>query len=831
MESVRADVKFVLRSLLRSPLFAVIAVASLALGIGANSAIFSLLDQVLLRMLPVKDPQRLVLLDWDGAFSGSARNDHAFSYPMYVDFRDKNPDAFQGLLAQFPTSMDVRWKGNAERANGELVSGNYFDVLGVGTAIGRTFSAEDDKVKNAAPYVVLSYGYWQRRFGGSPAILNQTVDINDHPMTVVGVAQRKFKGTDVGTAVDVFVPMMMKPQITPTWDDLDNRRSIWLNIIGRLRPGISIEQARTALAVLYHQELVEELKAMPDATPRFQKRFLANKLVFKDAAKGVSELRNRFSTPLAVLMSMVGTLLLIACTNVANLLVARAAMRQKEIAIRLSLGASKMDIMRLVLVESLMLSFAGGAFGLLIASWAGSLLLRILPFENVERVFSTTPDARVLLFTFGLSVITALLFGLLPAIQATRPELAPTLKNEANSVIGSGHVKLRKGMVAAQISLSLLLLIGAGLFSRSLYNLMTSDPGMRTDHVFIFTIDPSLAGYSSERIRQTTREIQNQLAALPGVEQVTGAENALMSRNSWMATTRAEGYISKEGENLNPNVNGVLPNFFSTMGIPLIAGREFTGRDQFGAPKVAIVNERFAEFFFHGRNPIGRHIGFGNPATAKLDMEIVGVVRDAKGSDLKEKTARYVFVPALQDEHPNELTFYIRASNNQNRFIDLVRRAIRNTDSGLPVYNLKTLTTQIHETHYTDRLIALLSAAFGLLATLLASVGLYGVMAYTVARRTREIGIRMALGAQRGTVLWIVMQEVLLLAGLGIAVGLPTAFALGRFVEDQLFLLRAHDPMTISSATILLAIVSVIAGYVPARRATRIDPMQALRWE
>lgn len=831
MESIRSDLRFVVRSLSKSPLFVVVAVASLALGIGANSAIFSLLDQVMLRMLPVKNPQQLVLVDWDGTFSGRAQNDHAFSYPMYVAFRDKNPGVFQGLLAHFPTSMDVRSKGTAERATGELVSGNYFDVLGVRTAIGRTLTPEDDKVKGGEPYVVLSYGYWQRRFGGNAAILNQTIDVNDHPMTVVGVAQRDFKGTDVGATADVFVPMMMKAQVTPTWDDLDNRRSIWLNIIGRLQPGVPADKARAALTVVYHQELAEELKSMPGTSAQFRKHFLANKLIFKDAAKGISELRSRFSTPLVLLMAMVGTLLLIACANVANLLVARAAMRQREIAIRFSLGATSGAIVRLVLIESLLLSLMGGAFGLLIASWTGSLLIHILPFQDVEKVFSTTPDSRMLLFTFGLSALTALVFGLIPALQATRSELAPTLKSEATSVIGSGHVKLRKGMVAAQIALSLLLLVGAGLFSHSLYNLMSSNSGMRTDHVLEFTMDPSLAGHSSEQIRRLIREVQNRLLSMPGVQQATGAENALLSRNNSMATTRAEGYLAKEGENLNPNINGVLPGFFATMGIPLISGREFSDRDQFGAPKVAIVNESFVRFFFHHQDPIGRHIGFGDPTTAKMDMEIVGVVKDAKGVDLKETAARYVFIPALEDEHPNEITFYLRTQNDPKGVMDSVRRTVRQIDAGLPIYNVKALATQINETHYTDRLVAFLSAAFGLLATLLASIGLYGVMAYTVARRTREIGIRMALGAQRNTVLWIVMQEVLLLTGVGMAVGLPSAFALGRLVQDQLFLLRAHDPITLISATVVLAVVSAIAGYLPAYRATRIDPMQALRWE
>lgn len=831
MGHVTSDLKFVLRSLGRSPLFVLVAVMSLALGIGANSTIFSLLDQVLLRSLPVKDPQRLVSMDWDGTFSGSARNDHAFSYPMYVGFRDKTENIFAGVLARYATPVDLGWRGAAERANAELVSGNYFDVLGVGTAIGRTLTANDDKLKAGEPYLVLSYGYWQKRFGGNPSVLNQTVDINNHPMMVVGVAQRGFRGTEVGSPTDVFVPMMMKAQVTPTWDDMNNRRSIWLNIMARLKPNVSRKQAETAMTVLYHQEQLEDLKANTEATANFRKKFLKNKFTLSEAAKGLSSLRDKFSTPLVVLMAMVGTLLLIACGNVANLLVARAATRQREISIRLSLGASKSAIFRLLLIESLLLSLVGGGLGLLVASWTGSLLLRFLPFENVGQVFSTAPDGRILLFTLGLSVITALVFGSLPALQIAKPDVISTLKNEAASVIGSSHVKLRKALVAAQISLSLLLLTGAGLFARSLYNLMQVSTGMRTDRVLSFSIDPSLGGYSDERARQLFLALQQAFGAAPGTQAVSASESPILANDNWMSTTRAEGYTAKDTENLNPDVNGVLPAFFSTMGIPLVTGREFTDRDSFGAPKVAIVNESFVKYFFRGRNPIGRHIGFGSPQTAKLDMEIVGVVKDVKAVDLKRKPSRQVWIPALQDEHPSSLTFYIRTDIDPQSMARLAHRTVRRLDAALPVYGMKTVESQIRETHYIDRLITMLSAAFGLLATLLAAVGLYGVMAFTVARRTRELGIRMALGAQRGSVVRLVMQEVFLLAGIGIAVALPLAFWLGRFVESQLFGLKATDPSTLTAATLLLATVALAAGYIPALRATRIDPMDALRWE
>jgi len=832
MERVASDLKFVLRSLARSPLFVLVAVVSLALGIGANSAIFSLLDQVLLRSLPVKDPQRLVSLTWKGAFAGSMANEHTFSYPMYAAFRDKSSDVFDGLTATFDSFVDIGWKGVAQRANAELVSGNYFDVLGVHTALGRAITPQEDKLKGAEPYVVLSYRYWQKRFGGNPGILNQTIDLNSHPVTVLGVTERGFNGADAGTIADVFVPLMMKPIVTPTWDWMNERDAVWLNILGRLKPNVSREQAQAAMLVRYRQEQIEDLKVMRDQSARFRKKYLTNSFGLEDASKGFSSIRAQFSTPLIALMAMVGTLLLIACGNVANLLVARAATRQKEIAIRLSLGATKGAIIRLVLLESLVLSLAGGLLGLLVASWSGSLLLRLLPLGTLEQVLSTTLDARILVFTFALCVLTALIFGFTPALQVARPDIGITLKAESRSVVGSGSVKLRKGLVVAQISLSLLLLIGAGLFSRSLYNILETNPGLRTENLLEFTIDPSLSGYSAQRVRQLFEQLQQRLSAIPGAESVSAAENALLVPDQEsISTTQAEGHVAKEGENMNPNINAVLPNFFSTVGLPLVAGREFSDRDRFGAPKVAIVNESFVRQYFGTRNPLGLHIGFGGRNTTKFDMEIVGVVKDAKLLDVERKVNTQVFTPALQDETPASLTFYIRSHNDPKSLARIARRAVLNADPGLPIYDLKTLVTQIQDAHYIDRLITMLSAAFGLLATILAAVGLYGVTAFSVARRTRELGIRMALGAQRTTVLNLVMKEVMLLAGVGIAVALPIAIGLGRFLQSQLFEVKASDPATMASATVLLAMVALLAGYVPALRATRIDPMNALRWE
>jgi predicted permease len=827
-----SDLKFVLRSLSQSPLFVVVALLSLALGIGANSAIFSLMDQVLLRSLPVKDPKQLVWMDWDGTFQGRMMNDHAFSYPMYQAFRDKNPGIFTGVASRFVTTVDVQKdKGTPNRARAELVSGNFFEVLGVGSAMGRLLEPKDDLVKDAAPYVVLSYGMWMSRFGGNSNILNQTILVNGHPMTVVGVAQKGFKGFEVGVNSELFIPMMMKRQVTPLWDDLDNKRSVWLNTFARLRPNVSSKQALAALTVVYRQQLTQELTEMPDASPRFRQRYPQNTLKLMAAASGMSGLREQFSTPLIVLMCMVGTLLLIACGNIANLLVARAVARQKEISIRLSLGASHAAIIRLVLLESLLLSVAGGLLGLVVSSWTGALLLRALPFEDTNQLFTSGPDLRVLVFTLGLSILTAVVFGLLPAFQATHPDMFTTLKNEAGNVSASGgQLRLRKILVTAQISLSLLLLIGAGLFARSLYNLMSLNPGVQTERMLTFSVDPTLSGYSATRIHTLYRELLADLSKVPGVMAVSASEGSILSGNQSMNTTQAEGFEGKEGENLNPQTNSTLPGFFTTLGIPLVSGRDFADRDDVGAPKVAVVNESFVSFYFKGRNPLGRHIGYGGPKNP-LDMEIVGVVKDAKLTDLKEKPTRYVFTPALQDKDPGGITFFIRTTGDAASFGAMAHQVVSRADATLPVFDVKTLHEQANETHYIDRMISFLSAAFGLLATLLAAIGLYGVMSYTVARRTKEIGIRIALGAPAKNVLWSVMREVLLLSAIGILVAIPIALGLGRYIQSQLYGLQALDPMTITVCVALLASVSSLAGWIPAYRATRVDPITALRYE
>jgi predicted permease len=828
MNALSRDIRHAIRSLRQAPGFVLVVVITLGLGIGANTAIFSLMDQVLLRPLPVHDPSALVLLDGPGAFQGRTVNLATFSYPMYVDFRDRN-EVFSGVLARFPLSTTVVWHGASERANGELVSGNYFDVLGVRPALGRVLNAADDRVPGAHPIAVLSYGYWQRRFGGDPLVLNQTITVNGHPLTIVGVSARGFAGVQVGQAADVMLPLMMKAQMTPTWNDLDNRRSRWVTVMARLKPGVSRTAAEAAMNVIYRQINEQEVKDIPNNSENFRKRFVSKHLDVLPGHRGLSDLRREFSTPLIVLMSMVGVVLLIACANVANLLLARTTARQKEIALRLALGAGRARIIRQQLVESGLLAFAGTVVGLLLAWWTGGLLLAALPGDPAARNLSAEPDLRVTGFAIGTGVLTALLFGIVPAIHATRAGVIAALKEESGSVAGGGRqARLRRVLVISQVALSMLLLAGAGLFARSLYNLKWLDPGFRVDDLFVFSVDPSLSGYEGGRLTTLYRRMQEELAAVPGVRSVSMSEVGTLAGDNWSQTVRVDGYESKEGEDLNPSVDGVGPRYFETMGIPLVSGREFTERDVIGAPKVAIINETMAKYFFGSSNPIGRRFGFGRGKPT--DIEIVGVAKDVRSVELRDQPPRYVYIPYAQDDSVTQLTYYVRAARDDGGAIAAgIRQSVRRLDPNLPIFNMKTMAVQIDESLFVERMVAVLSVAFGALATLLAAIGLYGVMSYAVARRTREIGIRMALGAERGRVLWLVLREVAAMALAGIVGGLAAALWLTRQVQSQLYGLSPNDPLTLGIAMGLLAAVAIASGYIPARRATTIDPMIALK--
>ena len=837
MSNAIRDLRYALRNLRGSPVFSLMALLSLALGIGANTAIFTLLDQLLLRSLPVRQPEQLVLLKASGEDMGSLRahDEHElyFSYPMYRDLRDRNP-IFNGVIASSPAQLAVSWREQTEPAQGEIVSGNYFEVLGVKPALGRLFTQSDDARPDANPVAVLSYGYWQRRFAGDPSIVNQTLKINGHPFLVIGVAAPSFRSIVVGDSTEVFTPMMMKAQITPGWNDLDERRSRWLTIAARLKPGASREQAEAAMNPLWHALREMELRQMKNPPGgHFRADFLNSHLSLLDGERGFSPLRRNLSAPLVALMGMVGLVLLIACANFANLLLARSASRQREIAVRFALGAGRLRIIRQLLVESLALSVSGGALAIPIAFWTIFAMLRLLPVESgLQLAFSAAPDSRVLAFNFLVALATGILVGLAPALQSTRADVAPALKEHAAGVVGGVGARFRRVLVASQIGFSLLLLVGAGLFARSLYNLKSLNLGFPADHLLMFTLNPTLTGYSSAQIFGLYDRLIAAMAAQPGVRAVSGSQLPLLGRSNSSSNITVAGYQAKEEENMSPDMNNIAPGFFAAVGIPLVAGRDITRQDALGAPKVAIVNETFARYFFGNTSAaVGRWFGIGAGASVKLDIQIVGVAKDAKYSAVREKYSRFVYFPYLQDEHPGGMTFYVRTWQDPIQAASAIRRSIHDLDSNLPIRNLETMDTQVNDNIWTDRVVAMLSFSFGALATLLAAIGLYGVVSYAVTRRTREIGIRMALGANRARVLRLVMSEVALLAGLGIAIAIPVSLVLTFFIKSQLFGLSDHDPITFAGAVVMLASVAALAGYLPARRATRVDPITALRYE
>ena len=816
-------------------MFTAVAVISLALGIGANTAIFTLLDQLLLRMLPVQNPEQLVMIWSTGPHMGNNRGDRASSYPMYQDFSTK-AEAFSQVFCRLQTQSSVSFDGRTERVNAELVSGNFFQALGVGPALGRVFSPEaDDRVYKGHPSAVLSYHYWTNRFNSDPGIVGRKIIVNNYPMTIVGVSAAGFHGLDPSSASDIRIPIQMKPLMTPGWDDLGNRRSQWIQMFARMKPGYTVESARSSLQPLFSQIVNEELKQIQNTTAYSRDRFLKRKVRVEPAATGYSQMREGYRTALIVLMGMVGLVLVIACFNVANLLIARAMARRKEIAVRLAIGASRAQLIRQLLVESLLLSVTGGALGLVLAVWTIRGLLSFIPQDGVTLMLKATPDARILVFDFALAVITGIVFGLAPAVQSTRLDLWSTLKDVVGAITGTGSsVKIRKMLVTGQVALSFLLLAGAGLFVKSLGNLKGTNTGFHDiGNLVSFQVDPALSGYDIPRLRVFYSELLDNIRANPGVKDAGFAAVALLHGGEWDSTMSVEGHQAKDGEDMQAFMNALSPGYWKTMGAPLLAGRDFDKRDQGGDKfKVAIVNRKFAtRFFKEPDRAVGRHIGFGGDPKTKLDIEIIGVAEDSLYEGPREGVHRQVFVPMAQSSFPGQVAFYVRTIRDSKTMYNVLRSEIARLDPAMPVYEMKTLEDQLDETLGTERLVATLSAAFGGLATILAAIGLYGVMAFVVVRRTKEIGLRMALGAQRAGVAWLVMREVLILLGVGCAVGIPIAFLLSRYLSSQLFGLQAADLQTAIAAVALLSLVTALAGLIPSVRASTIDPIKALHYD
>ena len=833
MISLAAHLRYTLRSFRRNPGLTAVAVSSLALGIGANTAIFSLADRLLLRTLPVNDPRALVLLTANGPRRGSVDTPYddtlTFSYPMYQDFRDRAP-MLDGVAGWFPAPASLSRQGQTERIAANLVTGNYFQVLGVPMAMGRPIVAEDAGAPGSSPVAVLSHAFWEQRLGGDAGVLNQPITLNGQPFTVIGVAARGFQGLAVGETPAVFVPVTMMAQILPGRDDLEQRRYMWLNLMARLRPGVSREAAEAALNVFWRPILEAELEAMPQATAAFRQRFVSRHLSLRTGASGISALRAMFADPLKMLMGLVGLVLLIACANVANLLMARAAGRQKEIAVRLAIGASPSDILTQILVESVALSLAGGALGVLLAGQAGEALLRFLPFDRISAGISAVPDWRILGFTAVVSIVCGLVFGLAPAFETTHPDLASTLKEQTGAPAGAAHVRLRKGLVAGQVGLSLLLLLGAGLFLQSLKNLRRIDLGFRPDHLVSFTIQPSLNGYDAPRSIALFDRLRQRIAVLPGIQSVAATQTPLLTGEDVLSSIVVPGREPKENENA-PNVAAVSPGYFAGLGMPILAGREFTEADAGRAPSVAVINQAFAQQYFDTANPMGRSFYF--TSDRKTPVTIVGVAKDGKYGDLREAKQPFIFRPYAQGYSPGEggMTWYVRTSREPLAAVAMLRQAVRDSDSTLPVFDVKTMEQQIDDSVFANRILSTLTAFFALLATGLAAIGLYGVMSYAVARRTREIGIRMALGARPGEVVSMVLREVALLAGGGIAVAIPLAYPLTRLARSMLYGVAPGDAGMLAAAACVLAAAALAAGYFPAARAARIDPQIALRQE
>ena len=831
-----AGFKYALRSIRKSPLVMAIAIISLALGVGANTAIFSLLDQLLLRLLPVDNPQQLVQLATRGPLFGSSWGEDRLSYPMYRDIRDRN-GVFSGVLAYYATPVSLGYGGRTERIRSEMVTGDYFQVLGVHAALGRTFTPEDNVRVGAEPIAILTYDFWTSRFGRDRNIVGATIHLNGHPMTVIGVSAPDFRGIEIGDATQIFIPIMMQSQMNPVmgeFSNLENRRSQWVGVFARLKPGVSIEQAQASLAPIYKQIIDLEVQAPEFArVPRLaRQQFLTSRMEVFEGSTGRSGLRGRFSKPLYVLMAISGTVLLIACANIAGLLIARGTARRKEIAVRLALGASRKQVVGELMIESLMISAAAATLGLGLGVWLDRTLLQFLPTDDAQVTITAALDSRVLLFSVVVAFVTAFIFGLAPALQSTRPNLSETLRNEAGSIFGGrGHTRIRKSLVVLQVSLSLLLLIASSLFVRSLANLHQLEPGFRTDRVLAFSIDPTLNGYDRQRTAIFYLEMLDRLRALPGVEAAGQALMRVLDGGAWRNILRVEGYTPQQGERVVAHFNAVSAGYFDTLQIRLIAGRDFNSRDTRDGPRVCIVNQAFVRQYFRDGLAVGRHIGVGPDLSARPDVEIVGVVGDAKYENLRDAAPRQVYIPFSQNLANTGAVVYVRTTEEPAAFFGTVRSTLNEMDSALPVYGMRTLEDQVDRSLLTERMIAILAAAFGTLATLLAMVGLYGVMSFTVARRAREIGIRMALGAQSNNVLRMMMREVAILMLGGIAIAVPAYIAVARYIRSQLYGIEPNDLLNIAAVSVFLFAIGFIAGYIPSRRALRVDPIRSLRYE
>jgi predicted permease len=829
-----SNIRLAICSLIKTPFVTFVAILSLALGIGATSAIFSLFNQLLLRPLPVPEPTRLVNLGAPGPKPGSnscsqsGNCDRVFSFSMFRDL-ERAQTVFTGIAAHRVVGANMAFSGQTLNGEALLVSGSYFPVLGLQPALGRLIGPSDDRAPGESPVVVLSYTFWRDRFGASPNVLDQSMIVNGAPMTIIGVAPAGFDSTTIGVNPKVFVPITLREPVNPYSKGFEDRRSYWAYLFARLKPGVSIEEARTSLNGQYHAIIndVEAAlqKAMSDQT---MARFRAKPVLVEPGSRGQWGGETDAKPSLLLLLGVTALVLLIACANIANLLLARSAARAAEMSVRVAIGAGRRHLVAQLLTEACTLAVLGGISGLFVARWTLGLISLLVP-QQAAALIELRLDPVVLIFAATLTIGTGLLFGLFPAIHSSRPDVVSALKGQAGQLSGArAAARFRALLATAQIALATLLLVSAGLFTKSLFNVSRVDLGLKTDNLIGFGVSPALNGYSSERSRELFERLEDELRALPGVVDASGSSVQILAGNNWGSNVSVEGFDAGPDTDTRSQYNEVGPNYFRTLGIPVLAGREFTRSDALSVPKVVIVNQAFARKFNLGPDVVGKHIGNRNE---KLDSEIVGLVQDAKYSEVKREIPPQFFRPYRQDKDLGFLNFYVRTALDPKQLLSSIPPLVARLDPNLPVENLRTMPQQVRENMFLDRFISVLSSAFACLATLLAASGLYGVLAYTVTLRTREIGLRIALGAAPSRVRAMILRQVATMAIIGSAIGLAAAVWLGRLAESMLYQLKGWDPSVLAAAGMALMLVALGAGFLPAYRASRIDPMRALRYE
>jgi predicted permease len=839
MHFFRQDIRFALRQLRKSPAFTVTVVLTLALGIGANAAVFTLFDQVLLRLLPVSNPHQLVRFTWTGGFSGDGSSfggdiDNYFSYPAYKDLRDRN-QVFSGLIAADHSSSGISWHNQAENEDTEIVTGNYFPVLGLRPALGRLIGPQDDTAKNANPVVVLSYDYWKSRFAGAYDVIGQTVLVNGRAFTIIGVAPHNFQTAIGGYRPGIFVPISMSEAIIPAMapnDNLNSHQAVWLTLIGRLKPGLTREQAQAGLASFWHSERTYELTLYEHHTPRFDKNFLDSQLKVVDDSAGFNPARIDMKTPLIILMSMAGLLVAMCAINVATLLLLRAAARAREMSMRYALGAKRGRILSQLLVEGGVLGFTAAAIGLAFAPVVALSLVRLMTASDPgTEPYSTSIDSHVVFFTLAVSIVVSLLFSIAPAFHFLRPDLVQALRQNTGTATRRSQL-FRKIAVGMQIALSVILVGGAGLFVRTLNHLRYQPVGFETNHLITFALDPTQAGYTDERTSQAVTGAIDAIRRIPGVTFAAATSDPELTGNSNRSSFSVQGYKAAEDERLHFEEPYVTRGYFAALGQPVLAGRDFTASDGIGQPKVAVVNSEFADKFYGSpQKALGRMIHEGRGSDVKFETTIVGVVGNVKHQDLRTDIGPAVYRAYLQLPHPTGVQVYARINSAPSLVEPAIRGAVHQLDPTLVVDGLRTMDAQIDSSASDARALAYLAIGFSALAMLLAGVGLYGVLAYATEQRTREIGVRLALGARRWSVAALVLKEMALIAAIAVTVALPSVVGLGKLIGSQLYGVTAYDPLALAAALALTVVSASLAAALPALRAASIQPMQALRTE